>query len=263
MQYNKALGFSDFSNPALTHYIVAALNAPGNPFIHHAAKAWEIGMTVRALHELGALRPDSEILGVGAGSEATTFYLTNHCKRVFATDLYAAGDVWSADAPTRMLVRPEEIPPHWIKFNLRRLVVQHMNALDLRYEDNSFDGIYSCGSIEHFGTEENIKTAAREMGRVTKPGGIVTLATEYRIDGPDGVGIPGCVLFTPQMIIDWIVRPSGLEPVDPIDFSVEQQTIDHVYPLEEAVQKGIRPISIALSIAGYRYTSIFLALRKV
>ena len=35
-------------------------------------------MSVRALRDFGALRPDALMLGVGAGTEATVFYLTNH-----------------------------------------------------------------------------------------------------------------------------------------------------------------------------------------
>ncbi len=45
-------------------------------------------MSLRAFRDLGVLGPESDVLGVGAGAEATIFWLTNHCRRVFATDLY-------------------------------------------------------------------------------------------------------------------------------------------------------------------------------
>jgi SAM-dependent methyltransferase len=181
---------------------------------------------------------------------------------VFATDLYAGGGSWTADAPPLMLTDPAAAAPAGVPFDPRRLVVQHMDGRNLHHPDESFDGLFSCGSIEHFGGREDVARAAAEMARVTKPGGIVTLATEFRVDGPPGLGFEGTVLFTPEMVEDWIVRPSGLRPVDPIDFRVSPRTVSHAYPLREAVQQGIRQVSIALTAEGYTYTSIFLALRK-
>jgi hypothetical protein len=52
-------------------------------------KCWELAMSVRAFRAFDILRPDSRILGVGAGTEATIFYLTNHVDEVVATDLYS------------------------------------------------------------------------------------------------------------------------------------------------------------------------------
>lgn len=265
MHLNKPLDLADFDDPELAGVMRQIHGWAAADPITRYAKGWEMGMTVLALQRHGALRPDAELLGVGAGREPTLFYLTTRCRRVFATDMYAGSGSWVADAAPAMLVNPEGVlpQPNPYPFDRRRLVVQHMDGRDLRYPDGSFDGLFSCGSIEHFGNREDIARAAREMARVTKPGGIVTLATEFRIDGPPGDGIPGTVLFSPDMVQDWIVRPSGLQPVDPLDFRVAPATIEHVYPLEEAVHKGIRPISIALSAGGYRFTSIFLALRKV
>ena len=43
----------------------------------------------------------------------------------------------------------------------------------LRYPDDTFDGIFSSGSIEHFGDLQDVANAAYEMGRVLKPGGVL------------------------------------------------------------------------------------------
>ncbi len=162
-----------------------------------------------------------------------------------------------------MLTDPEALAPKGYPWNPSRLVVQHMNALDLRYEDGSFDGIFSCGSIEHFGTLEDIARSAREMGRVLKPGGVLTLATEFRIEGPsDGIGIPGTVIFTPEMLRSAIIIPSGLELVDTPHFATMPATQDLAYPLVEAVSQGIRASSVALNHDGYIWTSVVLCLRK-
>ena len=121
-------------------------------------------------------------LGVGAGKEHTSFFLTNFFRWVFATDLYASSG-WDYASPPEMLIEPEKVGPRW-DYNPRRLVVQHMDGTNLRFEDNTFDFIFSCSSIEHFGRPDDIIRAAREMGRVLKPGGIIAISTEYLLTGP-------------------------------------------------------------------------------
>ncbi len=250
-------------------------------------KYWEVVMAVRALREGGVLRPDAEVLGVGAGNEPTTFYLTNHVRRVFCTDLYIppsaspvqrhqaakdaaqqaeqrrqaraereaalqgrslfrrtgaaakqavkgagvaartafdgtlppvdAGDSlpvrenWAESANVGMFLHPDRYwPSPW---NPRRLVVQHMNGCDLQYEDDSFDGIYSSGSIEHFGSHENVRQAASEMARVLKPGGVASVSTEFRLEGPTP-GVPGTLMFDEDELRELIFDAGDWEMVD-------------------------------------------------
>jgi SAM-dependent methyltransferase len=53
------------------------------------------------------------------------------------------------------------------------------DGTNLPFEDNSFDFCWSLSSIEHFGGHEAAAKAMREMARVTRPGGVVCVATEY------------------------------------------------------------------------------------
>src|SRR5439155_16288895 len=150
-------------------------------------------MAVRTLGDFGALHEKAEILGVGAGTEMTIYWLTNVVRRVFATDLYLAqGDTWERTATAAMLAQPERFAP--AAWNPRRLVVQHMDALDLRYEDEAFDGVFSSSSIEHFGTQGDVRRSIEEMFRVLRPGGVATLSTEYRLEGPPP-GLEGTLMF--------------------------------------------------------------------
>jgi SAM-dependent methyltransferase len=196
---------------------------PNYPDGEEHRKPWEVAMSARALRDFGALREDSEILGVGAGSEATIFWLTRHVKRVFATDLYLTEDSWSqSDSGAGMLQAPErETTLDW---NPRRLVVQHMNALELRYEDNSFDGIFSSGSIEHFGDLDNIHKSVEEMYRVLRPGGVVALATEFRLAGPPP-GLPGTVLFDESELRQVLLDGLDWELASPLDFSISEEAM--------------------------------------
>jgi SAM-dependent methyltransferase len=226
--YCKLCEIEDFRDPDLRELIRdlsgVGSERPDYPDGEEHRKPWEVAMTARALRDFGALREDAEILGVGAGTEATIFWLTRHVKRVFATDLYLTEDSWSElDSGAGMLHAPEKETT--LDWNPRRLVVQHMDALDLRYEDDSFDGIFSSGSIEHFGGLDNIRKSVEEMYRVVRPGGVVALATEFRLGGPSP-GIPGTWLFDETELRQVALDDMGWELASPVDLSISDATME-------------------------------------
>jgi len=226
LSYCKLCELEDFGDPDLRAVMrdMAGPVGPPYPEGEEHRKHWEVAMTARALRDFGALREDAEILGVGAGTEATIFWLTRHVRRVFATDLYFTEDAWSEnDSGAGMLVAPEKETGH--DFNPRRLVVQHMNGLELRYEDESFDGIFSSGSIEHFGDLDDIRRSAEEMHRVLKPGGVLGLATEYRLAG-DPPGLPGTVMFDESELRSVLLEGLDWKLASPLDLSISQKTLD-------------------------------------
>ena len=224
--YCKLCELADFRDPDLRELIrdMAGVGPerPDYPDGEEHRKPWEVAMSARALRDFGALHEGAEILGVGAGSEATIFWLTRHVKRVFATDLYLTEDSWSElDSGAGMLHAPEgETTLDW---NPRRLVVQHMNALELRYEDDSFDGIFSSGSIEHFGALDDIHKSVEEMYRVVRPGGVVALATEFRLAGPPP-GLPGTALFDQDELRRVLLEGLDWELPSQLDFSISEET---------------------------------------
>jgi SAM-dependent methyltransferase len=238
LSYCKLCEREDFAHPDLLAVLRRVFPhelrrfGPGYPAGVEYRKHWEVGMAVRALADGGALRPDAELLGVGAGNEPTVFYLTNHARRVFATDLYLGPD-WAESANAGMLVRPERYwPSAW---NPRRLVAQHMNALDLRYEDGSFDGVFSSSSLEHFGTFDDVRRALREMTRVLRPGGVLALSTEYRLAGPPP-GLPGVLMFDEADVLDLIRTTADWDPLSPLDLRLSAATRATEQPFAEAVE---------------------------
>ena len=50
-----------------------------------------MGAGVYALQHLNLLQEDATAIGVGAGVESILFYLANHIKMVYATDIYGEG----------------------------------------------------------------------------------------------------------------------------------------------------------------------------
>ena len=271
LSYNKDCNVEDFGHPELRELIrdVCAydLERFGSTFPRgrEYRKYWELAMTARALRDFGALNASAELLGVGAGIEPTMFWLTRHVHRVFATDLYLDPGDWSYTAQTPMLGDPSKFAPY--PWNPRRLVVQHMNALDLRYEDESFDGIFSASSIEHFGTLEDVRQSARELFRVLKCGGVLTLSTELRLAGPPP-GLPAILMFDAEQLDEYIVGDMDWALVSPLELYVSPATRACAVPFTEAAddvragREWSRYPHIVLAHEDLVWTSVHLALRK-
>jgi SAM-dependent methyltransferase len=263
--YNKLCELEDFRDETLGRWIreLAPADAeayPDFPVGREHRKWWEFAQAARSLTNFGAIHRDAEILGVGAGHETTIFWATNHVRRVFATDLHLDPGVWGADARQSMLLTPGEYA--FLPWNERRLVVQHMNALDLHYEDESFDGVFSSSSIEHFGDSENVRRALAEMCRVLKPGGVASITTEFRLRGR-GPGFPGALVFSAADLDNVIIRPLPWEPVEPLDLTLSKSTRKTEVTLADTLA-GTAPDfpHIVVRHGKFLFTSVHLALRK-
>jgi SAM-dependent methyltransferase len=277
LRLNKPCEAEDFRNLTLlevmrrvySHDVKA--HGPSWPQGTEQRKMWEVAMAILAMEREGKMHSEAVVLGVGAGIELTIFYLTNYVRWVFATDLYATTpDEWATAAPNAMLTDPGSLSP--IPFNPRRLVVEHMDGRKLRFEDSTFDAVFSSSSIEHFGEWEDVAATAREIGRVLKPGGLLTLSTELRVRG-EGKGMPGVLLFSPDEFQSLIIGPSGLVPVDEPSWDISARTRSRVVTQAEMDAYYVelnagRPAHwqtiphIILDNGEYSWTSYHLALRK-
>jgi SAM-dependent methyltransferase len=237
-------------------------------------KHWEVAQAARTLSLGGALGPTCEILGVGAGNEPTVFWLTNHVRRVFATDLFLK-EGWEESASAKMLSNPRaDYYDHW---NPRRLVTQHMDGRDLRYEDSSFDGVFSSSSIEHFGGLADVIKAVTEIFRVLKPGGIFSVSTEFRLSGPSP-GLPGILMFDRDELDLAVVAAAPWEIIGPIRWELPgtdvprvpfsapaADVLAHVERFGELNWSELQWSQYPHVVLGYGnlgWTSVHLALRK-
>lgn len=280
--HSKACELEDFAHPEL----VAAIHevfphelarfGPEFPRGHEYRKYWEVAMAVRALRAAGVLHERAEVLWVAAGSEPTIFWLTNLVRRVFATDLYLDAGIWSEFADTSMLGDPAL---HWPgAWNPRRLVVQHMDALELRYEDASFDAVFSSSSVEHFGGLAEVRRSMQEAFRVLKPGGVLTLATELLLEGPSP-GVPHTLMLDADEIHRYVIGDLAWELLGPLDLRVSAATRASEVPAEGHVAdikehfgehgrwllhrlRFRRYPQLVLRLGEHLWTSVHLTLRK-
>lgn len=249
-------------------------------------KYWEYAMFGIYLNDADALHEGAEALATAAGSDATLYWLANRIGRVVATDIYGEGSFADREAAATMLTDPAAFAPY--PYREERLDVRAMNALDLQFDDASFDIVYSISSIEHFGGPAQTAQAAREMARVLRPGGHMLLATECLL-GRHVLDLPlvnyairiasrgrRCATatprrraidaFTPRELQRDIVAASGLELVQPLSFEQSPETFDNVIRWGNDGQisgeaAASRP-HLVVKGRSAPWTSVFLALRK-
>lgn len=261
LNFNRVLRVLDYEDQ--DYQAVAGRLFPNN--VDTLRKQWEIVQAVRAYEQFVPVkrRGTARVLGVGAGKEHTLFWLTNHAAEVHGTDIYANAGVWGSFAPQAMLTDPVGCSPYPMnEWQPNRLIVQHMDGRTLRYPDNHFDFIFSSGSIEHFGDFADVEEAAREIGRVLKPGGVASISTEFKVNDAPGDGWQGVLLFTPETLRQYIIAPSTLSLVDEPVWETDDMTRAKQHLLTDWVA-GRRPIiEGTLLYANYQFTSVHLTLRK-
>ena len=168
-------------------------------------KGYEWTQCIFGFEILGALKPDAQALGVGAGHEAVIFWLADRVGRVIATDLYG-NEMWSKSVGTEgsadVFGQPERYCPRSIPKD--KIMFQIADGTKLPFADKSFDFCWSLSSIEHFGGHKGAAAAMAEMARVTKSGGIVCIATEVLLR--DDQSHPE--FFTRREITKYILKAS-------------------------------------------------------
>lgn len=227
-------------------------------------KHWEFAQILLGLRKLGAVRPDSSLLSIAGGHEETAYLLTNEARWVFLVDIYGAGTFSGLEADAAILTDPDRFAR--VRYNRRRLVVQYMNALDLRFENNMFDGVFCSSSIEHFGSFEAARLALEQMHRVLKPGGVAAITTECVVNGMDSWCTPVLILFSPELLNELAHSVPGLELVEPVDYTISAASLDTVYPHEQSVLDAkdmrVRYPHVVLEREGRWFTSVSLCFRK-
>lgn len=266
LKLNKVVNVKDFETEEFRE-ILNEFNFWGVSDIRNAdisffdRKVWEMIMVINSFKKLNVLNPNSELLGVGVAVEDTIAMLSNSVKRIFATDIYLDGGVWNYLFKPDVLI---DARPYMNKYyNHRKVVWQHVDARELPYEDNSFDGVFSCSSIEHFGNESDIRKSIEEIHRVLKPNGVAAISTEFKISG-DGDGPWSNVQLFDRDRLEkvWL---DGLSWVcaDPLDLELDETSFIDFEKRETDPQYKEKAFPfIKLETNHYKWTSIHLTLIK-
>jgi SAM-dependent methyltransferase len=286
-QYAKVCDVRDFDDPALIAAI-RELVPERDPRAHVERKVWEFAMLMLFLDDVGRLHDRTEVLSVGAGNERVLFWLANRVGRVVATDIYGEGAFADGEAARSMLEDPRSHAPG--PYREDRLEVRRMDARRLDFPDEAFDVVFSVSSIEHFGSPTDVARAAREMGRVLRPGGHAVIVTDciVRRHPLDSALVDFAVrlatlgrrrrratlrsraalgeAFTPRELEHRIVRPSGLAPLQPLDLSLSPQSAGNLTRSTEDGQllsrTGRRYPMTLMQSSRSLFTSVCLVLEK-
>lgn len=274
-QYVKLCDLRDFADPELLT-TVSSILPERDALTHIERKVWEFAMLAMFLEEVGRLSEDTRALSVGAGDERIAFWLANRIGRVVATDVYGEGAFSGNEADPSMLENPSAHAP--FPYREDHLEVQWMDARALAFPSESFDVVFTLSSIEHFGSPADIASSASEIGRVLKPGGHAVVVTEcfVRLHPLDtataevakrvatlGRKMPGAGLgkrvaladvFTPRELTKYIVRPSGLRLMQPLDATISPESWENLTLCS--------PDGRLLARTGEKYPMVLMQLRR-
>jgi SAM-dependent methyltransferase len=293
-QYVKLCDLPDFDDAVLRRRI-REIVPNHEPRAEVRRKFWEYATLTLFLEDEGALHDRTQVLSVGAGHEEVLFWLANKVRRVVAIDIYGEGGFAEDEADAMMLTNPKGFAPY--SYREDRLTALKMDAHALDFPDASFDVVFSLSSIEHFGDRRDVARAAREMGRVLRPGGLAFIVTEcfvarHPLNSPlvqTGIRIAtlgrrcknatprrrAVDVFTSRELVRWIVQPSGLDLVQPLDLTVSPETWQNIIIWRGRGQFEastgdpwphilLQPQGSALFLRGGAapFTSVALAMRK-
>jgi len=242
-----------WDNPDWLRLLKSLVVVPHHKLAMHR-KSYEWTQLLFGLSELRALTEDASVLSVGAGHEVPLYWLANHVGEVVATDLYEGR--WQSSAAREGDASVLDDPDAFAPFPYRRdrLRFLRMDGRALDFPDGSFDVVFSLSSIEHFGGLDGASASMREMARVAKPDGLVVVATEYIVAGPDYAEA-----FQPDAFARLITVP-GLAPVQPVDTRVYERYDCRPVNLRENPDQ--RP-HMLVTVDGTTFTSAIVFLRKV
>ena len=250
-------------------YELSVLRHPTGAEAPYDSKLWENALAVESL---SSLSPESNVLGVGAGLEVTSFMLASRGLNVFASDIYLAADQWDEPALKAFALNPELVFPNYSR---ERIFPIHVDARYLPFPDEYFDGVYSSGSLEHFGSEEDIIQSIKEIVRVMKIGARASISTEFRISGPQGqiTWDPSVYLFTKEFLSEIFLTIPDVKVVDSFDqinpslVESREKPTDLLAFLsgEKSYLKGEKDIypNLLMSHLGFKFCSIHLEIEKI
>ncbi len=249
---NKICQASDLNNPEWRDVLSELKLSLDEAGFHR--KAWEHVHIILSAKRMKLLTPDSICLAVGAGRENLLYYLAYKVKEVWGIDLYK-GEFFGGEDEADIPLSTKKYAP--FPYPEEKLRLLRMDALNLEFDDSTFDFIFSSSSIEHFGSEKEILRSLKEIYRVLKPGGAAFLTTELRLNRL-GRSIKNIKVLPFHDLIS-LFREAGFCITDDFDLRVEKEYLDDWIKLPDDVFR--RP-HVILRYFNTVLTSIHAVLEK-
>ncbi len=148
-------------------YVTDKSIEPGTPEFYAHIRPWmnpyKFPWIMERIDREAALLKGKHLLEIGCGMGYDSLEFLKRGVRVTATDL--------TPNAVAMTIRHFEVE------GVQAEAVHTANALDLPFDDNSFDAVWSNGVLHATG---NTERAIQEARRVTKPGGRIMISHFYR-----------------------------------------------------------------------------------
>lgn len=236
--FNKTPEFADFQDSDLRRVATEWMNCPETDWAGVNRKWWEWAMVLRAAEHYGFLDSGKLALGIGSGFEPPMFALANRTRMTVATDLYGQTAFSKHEASDVML--QDSASKCDFDYDERGLMVARMDACSIPYADQSFDFLFSCSSLEHFGRNDRIVQAMREAYRVLKPGGVYAISVDYafQIVGRDENRPrdkrkgPLSEFFSASDVQELVIGSAPFELREPLELEVDLASIRNRYDLK-------------------------------
>lgn len=249
---NKIPNVADLSNPEWVSILEDMKDIFHMDENHFHRKIWEFTHIIYSLRKLGHLHPENTGIAIGAGREQILYYLAYKVRKIVGIDLYEGNYLGCEDEPD-IPENPQKYAPFHYPEN--HLELKQMDALDLKYPDNTFDFVLSASSIEHFGTLEEIERSIQEMNRVLKPGGACVVTSEIKLNRLCG-GVPHTRIFDIREFIDLFTRNGFEMNENELDVKIEDHFFNNwvkcpqeVFKLPHVILRFLRSVFTSLSLA--------------
>jgi len=253
--FNKIANVSDIYNKEWSNAIkeLSPIFSMNKESFHR--KTWEFNHIIYILKKSGYLYQKNKGLAIGAGREQILYYLAHKIEKITGIDLFEGNYIGGEDEPDI----PKN-PKRYASFIYpdTNLDVIKMDALNLEFEDNSFDFIFSASSIEHFGSKKDILKSIKEMYRVLKPGGITVITTEIKLNRL-ACNIPNTKIFELNELLALFKQSDFLLYDNKIDIRIEDYYLNNCIKLP---QEALKSPHVILRFLRSIFTSIAIVFKK-
>lgn len=181
-----------------------ALNPALGDHPSYKGRSYDVALTLAGITFAGA-----KVAELGSRFSFFSPYVTAWAKSVHVSDLFAPRS-WDT----------EGAPNYWGRLWRRvarkpgNLIVETRDMQATGYADGEFDVVVSFSAIEHIRGDGDIE-AARELGRITKPGGFLVISTDLS----DKFRQIGGYYYDDKALQERIIGPTGCDPFGEHDLS--------------------------------------------